>query len=75
MLELAASGLLFLIVSGTVSSLAHRWLAYGVKLAPALALSLSLATGIGAGVVTWWLTNQAWPSDCIDFTPDPSGRC
>lgn len=74
-LELAASGILFLMVAGTVSSMAHRWLAYGVKLGPAIALCLSVLAGIGAGGVTCWLTWQAWPAECVEFSPESSGRC
>ena len=68
---------LFLVVLGFAFGTAHRWLEFGVGVRRPAADALALVVGAVAGAFVCWLTwsDPGTISECIDFTPDPSGRC
>ncbi len=68
---------LFLVVMALAFGAVHRWLEFVAGLRRPIAVALALIAGAAAGGFALWLTlpNPATISECVDFTPDPSGRC
>lgn len=69
--------LLVFVVLALAFGATHRWLEFGLGLRRTAAAILALAAGVAAATSVCWFTlpNPATVVECVDFTPDPSGRC
>ena len=76
-LDFLAYALLFVVVLAVTFGPMYRWLEFGAGLRRSTAVALALVVGIAAGAGVCWLTlpDPATIAECVDFTPDPSGRC
>jgi len=76
-LGLLPYALLFLVVAAPVFGVVHRWLEFGARLRRPTAVTLALTVAVAAGASACWLTlpDPATIAECVDFTPEASGRC
>lgn len=68
-------GLLFLAVFAVVANRAHVWLEFGAGVRRPIALTLALTAGVLVGGGLCWAVLSALPMECVDFSPEASGRC